>query len=407
MLARGLDASFNPPNFTEAFAEGYRFIVRYLCPTPNRKVIDPDEVKRIHAAKLGLVLDWENDSGDSLRGRNGGLADGRQALALARDWIKYPKGSVIFFSVGDFDALPNQFPAIDAYLDGVREAFGGHYEIGAYGGAGLLRHLKANHKAAYFWQACASTGWFQNGSRMPDAHIYQTTLGVTKAGGTVDLDEQNLAVPMWLPAAPHASAKPAAPQAPAKPAAPQAPAKPAAPAASAPRTARVPASAGASNKAGLLNIYSYVQLGPTGTLIVELASHYPKAHEMYVTSGMDGDHGPRPNGSHHYGLSFNGSSTAAIDFGAYDKVSKAEGDRRMRDLARWFENVMPATVNIVELIHTTPFADDNGFYVKNCQRIASFGSDTDKAHLDHVHLAMSQAQVTAALARVKAAKPMP
>src|SRR6266487_2428789 len=109
MLARGLDASFNPPNFTEAFAEGYRFIVRYLCPTPNRKVIDPDEVKRIHAAKLGLVLDWENDSGDSLRGRNGGLADGRQALALARDWIKYPKGSVIFFSVGDFDALPNQF----------------------------------------------------------------------------------------------------------------------------------------------------------------------------------------------------------------------------------------------------------------------------------------------------------
>src|SRR6266516_2980060 len=280
MLARGLDASFNPPNFTEAFAEGYRFIVRYLCPTPNRKVIDPDEVKRIHAAKLGLVLDWENDSGDSLRGRNGGLADGRQALALARDWIKYPKGSVIFFSVGDFDALPNQFPAIDAYLDGVREAFGGHYEIGAYGGAGLLRHLKANHKAAYFWQACASTGWFQNGSRMPDAHIYQTTLGVTKAGGTVDR-----------------------------------------------------------------------------------ASHYPKAHEMYVTSGMDGDHGPRPNGSHHYGLSFNGSSTAAIDFGAYDKVSKAEGDRRMRDLARWFENVMPATVNIVELIHTTPFADDNGFYV--------------------------------------------
>ncbi len=401
MLAKGLDASFNPPNFAEAFAQGYRFIVRYLCPTPNPKVIDPDEVKRIHAAKLGLILDWENDSGDSLRGRNGGLADGKQALTLARDWIKYPKGSVIFFSVGDFDAQPAQFPAIDAYLDGVSQALGGYYQIGAYGGAGLLHHLKANHKAAYFWQACASTGWFQNGSRMPDAHFHQTTLDVKTAGGTVDLDEQNLPAPIWLPAgtAPHA-ATPTTPQAPAKPATPT-------PAASAPRTARVPANGGASNKPGLLNIYSYVQLGPTGTLIVELATHYPKAHEMYVTSGMDGDHGPRPNGSHHYGLSFNGSPTAAIDFGAYDKVAKAEGDRRMRDLARWFENVMPATANIVELIHTTPFTDDNGFYVKNCQRIASFGADTDSAHLDHVHLAMSQAQVSAALARVKAVKPRP
>jgi len=176
-----------------------------------------------------------------------------------------------------------------------------------------------------------------------------------------------------------------------------------APPATAPKTIRVPDGTGASKKAGVLTVYSVVELNATGELIVELASYYPKAHEIYVTSGMDGDHGPRPDGSYHYGhLTDNGSPAAAVDFGAYDQVSKAEGDRRMRDLARWFEDVIPGAANIIELIHTTPFADDNGFYVKNGQRIPSFGSDVDAAHLNHVHLALSRAQVTRALVRAGA-----
>lgn len=171
---------------------------------------------------------------------------------------------------------------------------------------------------------------------------------------------------------------------------------------------RIPAGEGASNKDGVLNVYSYVELNPTGTLIVELALHFPKVNEIYVTSGMDGDHGPRPDGSYHYGhLTYNGSPAAAVDFGAYDKAGTAQGDLRMRDLARWFEDVMPGAASIVELIHTTPFADDNGFYVKNGQRIASYGAATDAAHLNHVHLAMSQAQLKAALARLGTPQPVP
>jgi Domain of unknown function (DUF1906) len=385
MLAKGLDASFDPPNFAKAHRQGYRFIGRYLCPIPNPKVIDPDEAKRIHAAKLGLFLSWENNSGDALRGRTGGLADGRMALNMARNWIKYPKGSVIFFSVGDCDPQPGQFPAVEAYLDGVREEFGGYYKIGAYGGAGLLRHLKAKRKAAYLWQACVSTAWYQNGSRMAGAHLHQTRLGLERAGGTVDIDEQNLPVPIWYPAG----------------------ASPAKPAAAASKTVRVPEGAGASKKAGVLNVYSNVELNPVGKLIVELASYFPKAHQIYVTSGMDGDHGPRPDGSYHYGhLSYNGSPAAAVDFGAYDIAGTAKGDRRMRDLARWFEEVMPGAVHIVELIHTTPFADDNGFYVNNGQRCAGcYDAETKAAHLNHVHLAMSRAQLKAALRHVKASQP--
>ena len=61
-----------------------------------------------------------------------------------------------------------------------------------------------------------------------------------------------------------------------------------APPASTPKTARVPFHTGASNKVGVLNVYKTVELNSTGRHIVELASFYPKAHEVYVTSGMDG-----------------------------------------------------------------------------------------------------------------------
>jgi hypothetical protein len=102
-----------------------------------------------------------------------------------------------------------------------------------------------------------------------------------------------------------------------------------------------------------------------------------------------------------------GPPAAAVDFGALDKVGSPKGDRRMRDLARWFEEVMPGAASIVELIHTTPFADNVGFYVQNGAIIPSYGPETDAEHLNHVHLAMSQAQVRAALRHIKASQPTP
>ncbi|WP_222106325.1 LysM peptidoglycan-binding domain-containing protein [Catellatospora sichuanensis] len=139
-----------------------------------------------------------------------------------------------------------------------------------------------------------------------------------------------------------------------------------------------------------LRRWSAVRTGPTGDGILDLiARYYPKRAEVYVTSGMDGDHGEV---SHHYGLHHRGSPTAAIDFGV-------GADARMgRDLAKWIEDEFGDLC--VELIHTTPFADDDGFYVKNGKPIASYGAATDAAHADHVHLAMSAAQVAKALARL-------
>jgi hypothetical protein len=160
---------------------------------------------------------------------------------------------------------------------------------------------------------------------------------------------------------------------------------------------RVRNNAGA--QASALAIYNHVQLGPVGELMVAIAELYPRRHEIYVTSGMDGDHGPRPNGSHHYGLVFRGSGTAAIDIGAFDKAGFNEGARRMRAFAKWCDATFRG--EIVELIHTAP---DKGFYVRHGTKIGSFGSATDEAHRNHVHLAMSSAQVKRVLNRLRAAR---
>ncbi len=139
-----------------------------------------------------------------------------------------------------------------------------------------------------------------------------------------------------------------------------------------------------------LRRWSAVRTGPTGDAILDIIErYYPKRGEVYVTSGMDGDHGKV---SHHYGLHHRSSPTAAIDFGV------GANARMGRDLAKWIEDEFGDLC--VELIHTTPFADDDGFYVKNGKKIASYGAATDAAHADHVHLAMSAAQVAKALERL-------
>jgi GH25 family lysozyme M1 (1,4-beta-N-acetylmuramidase) len=146
-----------------------------------------------------------------------------------------------------------------------------------------------------------------------------------------------------------------------------------------------------------VNVLPNVRLGAVGTLLVEILGYYPKKNEISVTSGMDGDHGQV---SHHYGLTYRGSPTAAIDIGGGGVTP--EGSRRMRDVARWlYENFAADTV---ELIHTTPYPDDNGFYVKNGQKYPGGGpyaGATARAHADHVHFASSRALAEKILTRLR------
>ncbi|GAA4476306.1 hypothetical protein GCM10023094_15860 [Rhodococcus olei] len=146
-----------------------------------------------------------------------------------------------------------------------------------------------------------------------------------------------------------------------------------------------------------------VKTGPVGEKIIQLLEFYPKKSEIYVTSGRDGDHGPV---SYHYGLDYGGSPAAAIDIGAGPTGLGSVGDAEMRDLAKWiYDNLADLTV---ELIHSTPFADDDGFYVKNQVRNPGgsvYGGPQVIGHFDHVHWATSSALADLAMLRIGQAKP--
>ncbi|MFD6352395.1 GH25 family lysozyme [Nocardia tengchongensis] len=128
-----------------------------------------------------------------------------------------------------------------------------------------------------------------------------------------------------------------------------------------------------------------VVTGPVGNRMAQFLETYPNADDIYITSGMDGDHGAV---SHHYGLTYAGSPTAALDIGA--RGMTPEGNVKMRDFAKWlYDNYADFTV---ELIHSTPFDDDDGFYVKNQIRNPGgsvYGGPQTIGHYDHIHWATS------------------
>lgn len=155
-----------------------------------------------------------------------------------------------------------------------------------------------------------------------------------------------------------------------------------------------------------------VTTGPVGNKIAALIDLYPQAAELWISSGTDGDHG---TSSHHYGLTYNGSPTAALDVVGNPSTGglDAESQRRMRDFAKWCYDNFPDL--IVELIHTTPYPDDDGFYIQNGTKYPGGGpygnpgdpGSTAGQHNNHVHLAMSDATVTEAIARMSPQAPPP
>jgi len=84
----------------------------------------------------------------------------------------------------------------------------------------------------------------------------------------------------------------------------------------------------------------------------------------------------------------------AVDFAL---PMTTDNQYKMREFAKWWQQFWPY---LTELIHTTPFADDRGFYVKDkiLRDQGFYGAGTEQAHLNHVHVAIKDAEATALLA---------
>ena len=60
---------------------------------------------------------------------------------------------------------------------------------------------------------------------------------------------------------------------------------------------------------GAVTVRPAVKIGPVGRRLAAILGHYPRKGAIYITSAFR----PEERGSHHGGLSYGGSPTAAID----------------------------------------------------------------------------------------------
>lgn len=136
-----------------------------------------------------------------------------------------------------------------------------------------------------------------------------------------------------------------------------------------------------------------VAVGPLGERMIAFMEKYcPYINEAYVTSAYR----PTESGSHHSGLTYGGSPTAAVDFGAYDDPEPNDKDQRdMGVIADWLmTHFWDLTV---ELIHTQPH-NDHYTYVRNQQRVGEYAASD---HVNHIHWATSAALMNLVEARAR------
>lgn len=142
----GLDHAGRPSDYPAfaraAYAAGHRLDMRYLCrlgvrPINETKIARRTEVDAARAAGLAVGLIWQDGKSDSLRGRDGGLADGAEAARQAGA-LGYPASCVLFVAV-DFRPTAAQLPAIEAYFAAFRETC--PWPLGVYGDGPLIDRL--------------------------------------------------------------------------------------------------------------------------------------------------------------------------------------------------------------------------------------------------------------------------
>jgi hypothetical protein len=181
-MTEGVDYSFGRPGGAALKAAGKVFAVRYLSYTGDGgKGIHAIEVDDLHAHGVAIAFVFESIAGRARGGHDAGAADGRASLA-ALTTLGVPTDRPAYFAV-DFNATPNDYPLIDAYLAGAAEALGAS-RIGVYGEASVVDHCKASGSARWFWQTYAWSGGIVSGN----AHLLQYRNSQTINGAAVDFD---------------------------------------------------------------------------------------------------------------------------------------------------------------------------------------------------------------------------
>lgn len=119
----------------------------------EEKVIKPDEARAIGAAGMRLFLIYEIGARTAAGGAALGNRDGVYALEYAFK-LGMPQGSAIF-PCADFDAQPNDYPAIAAYMKAFGFAVSPYLRLGIYANGYTCNRLFANKLIEIRWLTCS------------------------------------------------------------------------------------------------------------------------------------------------------------------------------------------------------------------------------------------------------------
>lgn len=148
-----VDYSWARPSPQRLAELGVRAVCRYLA-NRSSKVLTAEERDALHAAGIGILLNWEQSETDPLipaKGTMHGRSALRQATALG-----YPADLPIIVSV-DTDTVPTQWGTVQAYM----KAFAAEcapYRLGVYAEAGLANRLVDAGLAWFVW-APSAVAW--------------------------------------------------------------------------------------------------------------------------------------------------------------------------------------------------------------------------------------------------------
>ena len=161
------DYSWARPDPAAIKAAGFVAVCRYISHDRTGKTLTLPEANALHAAGLGIVLNFE----DSTRRTEGGLGAGQADAVFANgyaDSLGAPPDVPIYYSVDTDPGSPIRGAVLD-YFRGVASVH--RRPAGAYGGAVLVQTVKA--QAPWGWVANAHS-WDHgvNGDAI-GAHLHQ------------------------------------------------------------------------------------------------------------------------------------------------------------------------------------------------------------------------------------------
>lgn len=175
----GIDYAFGTPDLGRLKAAGYTFVCRYVGGEGEKDLHGEEAIWLSHAG-FDIVTVFEAGAKGALAGSGQGEID----AVLAQGQLVHIGApfAPVYFAV-DFEAEPEQMPAIRSYFAGALKQLG-RDRVGVYGGYPAVHELMSLDSVKYGWQTLA----WSDGRWSPHAQLRQIRNGVKLAGIECDLD---------------------------------------------------------------------------------------------------------------------------------------------------------------------------------------------------------------------------